>query len=93
MDAWHAQVASCDAVISVANTTIHGAGGLNIPTQCLLSVESDWRWLKSSKVFVVIGISVGIVRQSPTNSWDKAFSQIHDWLHAGTPMPNENPFE
>ena len=40
MDHWHSQVAACDAVISVANTTIHGAGGLNIPTYCLLSRDS-----------------------------------------------------
>ena len=32
MDTWHSQIYACDAVISVANTTIHGAGGLNIPT-------------------------------------------------------------
>ena len=36
MDNWLNQVAACDAVLSVANTTIHGAGGLNIPTYCLL---------------------------------------------------------
>ena len=36
MDSWLSQVAACDAVISVANTTIHGSGGLNIPTLCLL---------------------------------------------------------
>ena len=37
MEEWLNLVASCDAVVSVANTTIHGAGGLNIPTLCLLS--------------------------------------------------------
>ena len=33
------------AVISIANTTIHGAGGLNKPTICLLGNKTDWRWL------------------------------------------------
>ena len=32
MDKWLSQVAACDGVVSVANTTIHGSGGLNIPT-------------------------------------------------------------
>ena len=36
MDLWLNQVDVCDAVISIANTTIHGAGGLNKPTLCLL---------------------------------------------------------
>ena len=31
MDGWLSQVAAMDAVISIANTTIHGAGGLGIP--------------------------------------------------------------
>ena len=33
-----------DAVVSIANTTIHGSGGLNIPT-VLLRKHADWRWL------------------------------------------------
>ena len=32
-------------VISIANTTVHGVGGLGIPTVCLVSQESDWRWI------------------------------------------------
>ena len=32
MKNWLSQVAACDAVLSIANTTIHGAGGLNKPT-------------------------------------------------------------
>ena len=56
MDSWIAQVASCDAVVSVANTTIHGAGGLDIPTHCLLSLDSDCVGLKRDPFHVVIGI-------------------------------------
>ena len=36
MELWLDQVAVCDAVISVANTTIHGAGGLGKPTNVLI---------------------------------------------------------
>ena len=36
MELWLDQVNACDAVISIANTTIHGAGGLKKPTYVLL---------------------------------------------------------
>jgi len=45
MDRWMAQLECCDHVISIANTTIHGAGWLDKPTLCLLSDKADWRWL------------------------------------------------
>jgi len=45
MDKWLSQVDAMDGVISIANTTIHGAGGLGIPTLCLLSRQRDWRWI------------------------------------------------
>ena len=41
MESWLNQVDACDAVISIANTTIHGAGGLNKPTICLLGNKVD----------------------------------------------------
>ena len=41
---------ACDAVLSVANTTIHGAGGLHKPTMCLLSQKHDWRWFSDPQV-------------------------------------------
>ena len=37
MDGWLSQVAAMDAVISIANTTVHGAGGLGIPTALSVS--------------------------------------------------------
>ena len=49
MDIWLAQCDACDGIISIANTTIHGAGGLRKPTLCLLGAKSDWRWLKDEK--------------------------------------------
>ena len=32
MDTWLSQVAAMDAVLTVANTTVHGSAGLGIPT-------------------------------------------------------------
>ena len=89
MEEWLNLVASCDAVISVANTTIHGAGGLNIPTLCLLSQHSDWRWLNDSRVERSYWYSsVGIARESVENGWTPAFKQVGQWISQGCPMPD-----
>ena len=83
-DTWLSQVAVCDAVISVANTTIHASGGLNIPTLCLLSKFIDWRWLKDSKVDQSYWYpSVGIARQSDDGSWDPVIARVNHWIKSG----------
>lgn len=88
MDLWLDQVAACDAVISVANTTIHGAGGLNIPTLCLLSRQSDWRWFDAPEVTRSYWYpSVGVVREHPEQGWGSALRQARAWLEQGCPMP------
>jgi hypothetical protein len=89
MDLWLAQVAACDAVISVANTTIHGAGGLNRPTQCLLSLHSDWRWFDDPVVTRSYWYpSVAIAREHKQSGWEQAFAQVRHWLEQGCPMPD-----
>ena len=88
MDHWLSQVDACDAVLSVANTTIHGAGGLSKPTMCLLSQDSDWRWLKNASVTRNYWYpSVGIAREDETRNWGNAFAKVRQWLNAGTPSP------
>ncbi|MCP9891974.1 hypothetical protein KBY57_13060 [Cyanobium sp. Aljojuca 7D2] len=88
MDPWLAQVAACDAVLSVANTTIHGAGGLGLPTLCLLSVHSDWRWLDDPSANRSYWYpSVGIARESREAGWGEALQQARAWLEAGSPPP------
>lgn len=85
---WLAQVRACDAVLSVANTTIHGAGGLNIPTQCLLGLNADWRWLSSDEVCRSYWYnSVGILRQTSEDGWLKALSSAREWLLSGCHLP------
>ena len=89
MEEWLNLVASCDAVLSVANTTIHGAGGLNIPTLCLLSLRSDWRWLNDANVSRSYWYpSVGIARECKQKGWSTAFMQAREWISAGCPMPD-----
>ena len=94
MNKWLIQVSACDAVLSVANTTIHGSGGLNIPTYCLLSKFADWRWLEHPSVTRSFWYpSVGIARQNHLNSdWSPAINQVHDWFNSDCPMPDGSYF-
>ena len=82
MDNWLDQVNACDGVVSIANTTIHGAGGLNIPTLCLLGSSSDWRWLNDrSEKFSYWYPSVEIAWQEVENkNWGPALKKIDDWM-------------
>lgn len=81
MDYWLSQVDAMDFVISVANTTIHGAAGLSKPTLCFLNLEFDWRWTDQS---IFSGSywypTVDVVLQSPDKSWSDALSQASKWL-------------
>lgn len=86
MDIWLDQVAACDAVISVANTTIHGSGGLDIPTMCLLSLQSDWRWFTAPEVTRSFWYpNVGIQRELPHEGWLQAINSSRLWLESGFP--------
>ena len=82
MNSWLDQVDACDAVISIANTTIHGAGGLRKPTICLLGEKSDWRWLrdkdeKYSYWYPTVEISW---QDKSKGGWDDALANIPSWL-------------
>ena len=63
---------------------------MNIPTQCLLSTYSDWRWFVNPEVKRSYWYpSVGIARESsdPDVAWSDAYQVVSDWLHSGCPMP------
>ena len=85
MDGWLSQVAAMDAVISIANTTVHGAGGLGIPTLCLVSQQADWRWIDPS---IYKGCywypSVDAAYQRPKADWQPAVDEASEWLHKQT---------
>lgn len=81
MDAWLTQVSTCDQIVSIANTTIHGAGALNIPTMCLLSKHYDWRWLHDTSMETSYWYpSVSIARESKNNGWSPALSKVSEWI-------------
>ena len=44
LDAFAAQTAALDMVITTSNTTAHMAGALGVPTLLLLASVPDWRW-------------------------------------------------
>ena len=79
MDQWLAQVECCDAVISVANTTIHGSGGLHKPTLCLQSRSSDWRWIDGLDCSYWYE-SVDALCQKKDGSWDSVCEKVNPWL-------------
>lgn len=88
MSYWLDQVATCDSVLSVANTTIHGSGGLNIPTLCLLSTFSDWRWFDDVEITRSYWYpSVGIAREDKKDGWTPALRLARDWFKGDCPMP------
>ncbi len=81
MDDWLNQVASCDAIISVANTTIHGAGGLGKPTLCLLGAKPDWRWLadeSQTHSYWYPTVEIAKQEQKP-QEWIPALESIPNW--------------
>ncbi len=50
MDAFAAQVAACDAVLTICNTTPHVSGALGVPTVVLMSdVGLTWYWFTSGR--------------------------------------------
>ena len=81
MDTWLSQVSCCDAVISIANTTVHGAAGQGIPTFVLLSEKSDWRWIRTGKhepSYWYDSITIG--EQSKDGDWGEALDAAVEWL-------------
>tara|TARA_B100000674_G_scaffold364441_1_gene307041 strand:+ start:11199 stop:12875 length:1677 start_codon:yes stop_codon:yes gene_type:complete len=76
MDRWCALVSCCDRVISAANTTIHGAGCLGIPTTVILARDPDWRWLGDEDAKCYWYKSVSIARQKVLGSWEEPIKQV-----------------
>lgn len=93
LEKWLIQVASCDAVISVANTTIHGSGGLGVPTMCLLSLHNDWRWLSDPSIDQSYWYpSVGIIRETSDSGWSEAFVKLTEWIASDCPLSWSRPY-
>ena len=80
MDGWLNQVAAMDAVISIANTTVHGAGGLGVPTLCLVSQQSDWRWIDPNVYKGCYWYPSVDAYYQENGSWESALNEAPNWL-------------
>ncbi len=78
---WLPQVDAVDCVLTVANTTVHAAAMLMKPTFCLVSNQSDWRWIDPS---IYQGSywykDVQCSYQDSSGDWDSAILDAKIWL-------------
>ena len=74
-----AQMATLDMVVSVANTTVHVAGALGVPTLAMLARVPDWRWMAAGEECVWYP-SVRLLRQRHAGDWSEALDHVVDEL-------------
>lgn len=88
LDAFAAQVAALDLVISISNTTVHVAGAVGVPTWTLLSSAPLWRWFEGHNVCLWYP-SVQFFRQQHLGNWHAVIKTVSvaldEWL---THKPN-----
>ncbi|MBL6934213.1 MAG: tetratricopeptide repeat protein [Alphaproteobacteria bacterium] len=75
MDAFAAQVAAMDLVISIANTTITTAGALDVPGWALVPFESDWVWMLDREDNPWFP-SLYLYRQSARGDWGSVIKRV-----------------
>lgn len=68
-----------DLVITVDTALVHLAGGLGIPTWCLLSKRCDWRWMED-RTDTVWYPRVELWRQRQLGDWDELLCRVADKL-------------
>ncbi len=74
-DALAAQIAACDEVITIDNSTVHLAGALGVKTTLLLGIASEWRWgltRNDTRWYK----SVSIERQKKLGDWQVPLKNI-----------------
>ena len=81
LDAFAAQVAAMDLVISVSNTTVHMAGALGVPTWVMLSTAPLWRWFAGREDSPWYG-SVRLFRQQARDEWGSVLKDVEAELTA-----------
>jgi Tfp pilus assembly protein PilF len=79
VDAFAAQVAAMDLVITIDNTTAHLAGALGVPTWVLLPFAPDWRWLldRSDSLWYP---SMRLFRQTRMGDWQSVVQHVRNAL-------------
>ncbi|HEY7690371.1 MAG TPA: tetratricopeptide repeat protein [Dongiaceae bacterium] len=86
LDAFAAQTAAMDLVVSIDNSTVHMAGALNVPVWILLPAVPEWRWLlnRSDSVWYQ---SVRLFRQDEPGAWGPAVDAVARELPTVTVRP------
>ena len=87
LDAFAAQVAAMDMVVSISNTTAHMAGALGVPTWVLLSEVPLWRWFQD-RTDSPWYPSVQLFRQRRSGGWPEVMGEVaaalREWLATKT---------
>jgi tetratricopeptide (TPR) repeat protein len=92
MDAFAAQVAAMDLVISVSNTTVHTAGALGIPTWVLAAKGRGrlWYWFRGKESSPWYP-SVRLISQETEGDWipvlDRCATDLATWSLDGAKSP------
>jgi len=81
VDAFAAQVAAMDFVITISNTTAHMAGALGVPTVLLLPSGRGrhWYWFSSNENCLWYP-NIKFVFQSADGTWDNALTECREYL-------------
>jgi 2-polyprenyl-3-methyl-5-hydroxy-6-metoxy-1,4-benzoquinol methylase len=79
LDAFAAQIAELDLVISVDNATVHMAGALGVPVWNLLPFAPTWRWMLGRDDTPWYP-SMSLVRQAKFGEWDPVFEAVTEQL-------------
>lgn len=81
LDAFAAQVAALDLVISVSNTTVHISGGLGVPTWVLLNTSPLCVWMQDGDTSPWYK-SLKLFRQAETGDWAGVIARVEGELRA-----------
>ena len=82
LDDYATQVAACDLVISIDNTTAHMAGALGVQTWLLLNQKPDWRWLEdTSDTLWYPNVDVLRRQGDDDDDWSTVFKVMEDKLN------------
>ncbi len=75
------QVAGCDLVVSIDNTTVHVAGAIGVPAWVILPHVPDWRWLLQREDTPWYD-SLRLFRVREAENWETPISQLEKALNA-----------
>ncbi len=79
MDAFAAQVAAMDLVITIDNSTAHLAGALGVPVWVLLPFVPDWRWFRTREDSVWYPCA-RLFRQPHPGDWGSVLKRVDSEL-------------